>query len=410
MFWGATFFPLTLQAQQTIGPIQSGTSFIPALSVAERYDSNIWFAPASLLPPGTQLWDFATTLQGSVKALHKDQNIEMSLTGGVDFNAYVYNTGLNYLSTRADLYSNLNGWADHFVRRAQLRFYNLFRYTPTSPGFLSGGKAGTEDPFLRGIQTFRANTFTNTFNLDGVLPLYRGLGVDGKYRFALYRAGTPINTTATGAVQFFDTLMHSWSVGPRLEVSRLDNIALLYQQNLIIQSLAQTEGSAPLDTNTQSVTANWYRTTSNWSFIVGGGVALIEPASKAFPTATVSISNSPERSTTVQLALSRTAAPSFFLSAGAAISNVAQLQVSNRLTKHITATGSVSYSYTEIVPTESNVTFTNFSLTAGLNYRLTKYMFVDLYYEHNDFNTQTPGLSYVLLRDTVGVGLTVEWR
>jgi hypothetical protein len=412
MFLGTVSFPFALHAQtQITGPTESGTSFIPALSVSERYDTNVWFAPATLLPPGTQLSDFATTLQGSLKALHKDKNVDVSLLGGVDANAFVYNTGLSYISTRLDLYSNLNGWADNLVRRAQLRFYELFRYTPTSPGFLTGGKSGAEDPFLRGIQSFRANTFTNTFNADGVLPVYRGLGVQGNYNFALYRAGSPINTTAEGAVQFFDTLVHSWSLGPRLEVSRLDNIALLYRQSLISQTLSQASGGgAPLDTNTQSVTANWYRTTSNWSFTVAGGISLIEPAGKAFPTATIIISNKPERSTSVQLYLSRTATPSFYLTAGASISNVAQLQVSRQLTKELTASGSVNYGFSEVVPTESNSKFTSFVLSASLNYRLTKYMFVELYYNHNDFNTQTPGLSYVLLRDVVGVGLTAEWR
>jgi opacity protein-like surface antigen len=395
---------------QTSSPTQSGTSIIPSVSVSERYDSNIWFAPASLLPPGTQLWDFATTLQGSLKALHKDKNVDVSLTGGVDANAYVYNTALSYYSTRVDLYSNLNGWAEQFVKGARLRVYDYFRYTPTSPGFLTGGKAGTEDPFLRGIQSFRANTFTNTFATDGVLPLYKGLGVQGKYNFALYRVGSPIQTTASGAVNFFDTTVHTWSVGPRLEVSRLDGLAFLYQQSLISQTLSAESGGPPLDTKTQSVTANWYRTTPNWSFTVAGGVALVDPAGKSFPTATITISNSPERSTTVQLYLSRTASPSFYLQAGATISNVAQLQVTKRLTKELTVRGSANYGYNESVPAEANVKFSSFMLSAGLNYRLTKYMFVDLYYDHNDFNTQSPGLSYVVLRDVVGLSLTAEWR
>jgi opacity protein-like surface antigen len=410
MFLGTVSLPLTLHAQ-TSGPAQSGTSFIPAVTVSERYDTNVWFAPSSLLPPGTRLSDFATTIAGSLKALHKDKNVDVSLTGGVDANAYVYNTGLSYYSTRVDLYSNLNGWAEQFVKGARLRVYDYFRYTPTSPGFLTGAKSGTEDPFLRGIQSFRANTFTNTFNTDGVLPLYKGLGVQGKYNFALYRVGSPIQTTASGAVNFFDTIVHTWSVGPRLEVSRLDGLALLYQENRINQTLSDASGGGPpLDTSTQSVTANWYRTTPNWSFTVAGGVTLIEPAGKAFPTATITVSNSPERSTTVQLYLSRTAAPSFYLQAGATMSNVAQLQVSKRLTKELTMRGSANYGYNEVVPTESNVKFTSFTLSAGLNYRLTKYMFVDLYYDHNDFNTQSPGLSYVVLRDVVGLSLTAEWR
>jgi opacity protein-like surface antigen len=411
MFFGTVSFPFTLHAQTT-GPTQSGTSFIPALSVGERYDTNVWFAPAFLLPPGTRLNDFATTLQGSLKALHKDKNVDVSLLGGVDVNAFAYNTGLNYLSTRADLYSNLNGWAEQLAKGAQLQVYDYFRYTPTSPGFLSGGKSGTEDPFLRGIQAFRANTFSNTLNMNGVYPVYRGLGVQGQYAFSLFRVGSILAATSTGAT-FFDTTMHTWSVGPRFEVSRLDGIALLYQQSLITQSLSQTasqSGGAPTDTDTQSVTANWYRTTPNWNFRIAGGVALIEPANKSFPTATITISNSLERTTSVQLYLSRTATPSFYIQAGAAISNVAQLQVSKRLTRDLSVRGSVNFGYNEIVPTESAVKFTSFTLSAGLSYRLTKYMFVDLYYDHNDFSTQSPGLNYVILRDAVGVGLTAQWR
>ena len=198
-FWTACLQPLIARAQIPPlfpGPTPPGTSIIPALSVSERYDCNVWFAPAQFLPPGTQLWDFVTTVQGSVKALHKDKNVEASLTAGVDGNAYAYNTGLNYISTRADLYANLNGWAEHFARGAQLRIYDYFRYTPPSPGFFNGGKAGTEDPFLRGIQNFRANTFSNTFNTDGFYPVFRDLGVQGRYAFYHERVGSPISTTA----------------------------------------------------------------------------------------------------------------------------------------------------------------------------------------------------------------------
>jgi hypothetical protein len=150
--------PITAHAQ-TFGPTPPGTSIIPGLSVSERYDTNIYLAPPQSLPPGTQVKDFATTLQGSLTVLHKDKNVDLSMLGGVDGNAYAQNTGLNYVSTRVDAFANLNGWAEHLARGAQLRIYDYFRYTPLSPGFLTGGKSGTEDPFLRGIQSFRANTF-----------------------------------------------------------------------------------------------------------------------------------------------------------------------------------------------------------------------------------------------------------
>ena len=409
--------PLIARAQViTIpGPTPPGTSIIPALSVSERYDSNVWYAPAQFLPPGTQLWDFVTTLQGSVRALHKDKDVVASLVGGVDGNVYAHNKGLNYISTRVDAYANLNGWAEHFAKGAQLRIYDYFRYTPTSPGFLNGGATNTQDPFLRGIQSFRANTFSNTLNTDGFLPVFRDIGIQGGYAFSVYRVGSPINTTQSGAIQFFDTNVHTWSVGPRLQMTKLDSVALVYQQSLINQSQAQTQTGAPaggtaINTNTQSVTANYYRTTPSWTFAVGGGVTLIEPASKAFPTGNITISNNPERSTTVQLTLSRQAAPSFYITSGAMISNLAQVQVIHRYTKALTLRGSVNYGYSETIPLETGTTFRSFSILTGLNYRLTKQMSVDLNYEHNDFQTQAPGFGYTMLRNAVAIFLTAEWK
>jgi len=400
-------FPLTLHAQ-TVGPVRSGTSFIPALSVGERYDSNIWFSPAEFLPPGTQLWDFATTVQGSVKALHKDKNVEVSLNGGVDVNTYVYNKGLNYLSTRADLYSNLNGWAERLAKGAQLRVYDYFRYTPTSPGFLSGGTVGTEDPFLRGIQSFRANTYSNTVNTDGVYPVYRGLGVQGQYAFSLYRVGSILAATSTGP-SFFNTVVNAWSVGPRLQLTRADTVAVLYQQSLISQTQVSETGSV-IDTNTQSVTATYTRQVPSWRFIVAGGVTLVEPASQAFPTGRITITTNPERSTIFQVDLSRLAAPSFFLTAGALISNVGTIQITHRLEKHITVRGSFNAGYNESVPRSADTKFTNITLSAGLNYRITKTFAVDLYYDHNDVKTETPTLNYSIVRNVVGFALTAQWN
>jgi len=137
---------------------------------------------------------------------------------------------------------------------------------------------------------------------------------------------------------------------------------------------------------------------------------VVHPADKAFPTVTILISNNPERSTNVQLSLTRLAAPSFYLAAGALISNVAQVQVSHRLTRLLTLRGSANYGYNQIIPTEANTTFKNFSLSAGVNYRVTRTMSLDLFYDHNDFKSDTPGLSYTVLRNAVGLALTAEWK
>jgi opacity protein-like surface antigen len=192
-------------------------------------------------------------------------------------------------------------------------------------------------------------------------------------------------------------------------MTRQDGVALLYQRSQISQT--QTDGTGvPIDTTTESVTANYYRATPNWTFSVGGGVTLIEPGSQRFPTGTISISNNPERATTVQLSLSRQASPSFFIIAGAMISNVVQVQVVHKLTRLLTIRGTANYGYNETVPKEADVNFTNFTLLGGINYKLSKTMSLDLYYDHSDFKTESPGLSYTVLRDAVGLALTVEWK
>jgi hypothetical protein len=419
LFWTVTFQPLTAQAQYSqpqfvSGPTPPGTSIIPGLSVAERYDTNIYLAPPSLLPPGTQLHDFVTTAQGSLKALHKDKNVEASLMGGVDGNVYAHTTELNYISTRVDTNIDLTGWAQHFAKRAQLRVYDYFRYTPTSPGFLQGGKSGTEDPFQRGIQGFRANTYSNTANVDGVLPVYRDVGVQAGYSYSLYRVGSILAATSAG-ISYFNTTVHAWTAGPRLQVSQTDSVAILYKQNLISQEQTTnantaTPGAAVFNTNTQSVTANYTRATSFWTFAAGGGVTLIEPASKAFATGNIRVSTNPERTTVLQLDLTRQASPSFYLQAGAMISNVAQVQVIHMLDQHLRLRASANYGFNEIVPTSSNTTFNNFVFSTGLNYRITKSLSADLTYDYNNFETSSPGISYTVNRNVVGLMLTAEWR
>jgi hypothetical protein len=398
---------ITVHAQ-SFGPTPPGTHIVPGVSVSERYDTNIYLAPPSFLPPGTQTKDFATTFLGSLSVLRKDNNVDLSILGGVDGNVYARNPGLNYFTTRVDAYADLNGWADHLVKGAQLRIYDYFRYTPLGAGFLTGGKAGTEDPFLRGIQSFRANTYSNTINTTGYYPVFKELGVEGSYAFSLYRVGSILAATSSGAT-YFDTMVHDWSAGPRWTVTRNDTVSLFYEQSLIHQTLSGS-GGTPFNTNTQTVAARYKRTTPNWVLTLVGGGTLVEPASLAFPSGKISLSTSPERSTVFLLDLSRQAAPSFFLTAGALISNVAQLQVTHRLERHLTLRGSVNYGFNESVPKSADTQFTNITVSAGLNYMVTKTLFIDLFYDHNDFKTESPTVNYVILRDVIGLSLTTQWR
>ena len=390
--------------------VHADTNIIPSVAATERYDTNIYFAPASRLPPGTRLNDFVTTLGGGAQLLHKSRDVEASITAGADVNAYAYTTGLNFFTTRLVGYANLDGWVEQLARGAQLRLHERFRYTPESPGFLSGtdvAAAGADDPFLRGIQGFRANTYSNTVSADGSYPVVRGLALQGKYSFSIIRTGSILAATTTGAT-FFDTNIHTWSVGPGYHVTPADSISLLYQQSLMDQTRSGAV-SRTINTNTQSLGANYTRVTPDWTFGVEGGVTLVEPASQAFPTGSIRFSTNPERSTSVQLDLSRQAKPSFYLVAGALISNVGLVQITHLLSERLSLRGSAKYAYNETVPV-AIAKFTNLTLSTGLKYMLTRTMAVELFYEHNDFKTESPVLDYTILRNVVGLSLTAQWQ
>jgi opacity protein-like surface antigen len=388
--------------------VQADTLFIPSLTLSERYDTNIWFAPAEFLPPGTRLDDFATTLAGGIQMLYKERDIEAGLTAGGDFNAYVYNPGLNFFTTRLEGYAQLDSWLSRLVKGSRLRVADRFRYTPESPGFATGVKGSVvDDPFLRGIQQFRANTWSNTASINATVPVFRALAADAGYSFSNYRVGSVLAAGATGAT-FFDTVVHNVSGGPRYIFSRQDSVSLSFERSQYNQTPSSGAGQQ-FDFTTQSVLLGYNRVTQDWTAGISGGITHISEANKAYPTGSIKLSTSLERVTAVRLDLSRQASPSFFFVSGAMISNVAQLAVSHKLSRLLSLEGSVNYGFNETVPDRS-VKFTSFTGNAGLKYRLTKTMILDLYYTYNDFKTEQPGITYEILRNVFGFSLTAEWK
>ena len=380
-------------------PVYGDTKIIPTAALSERYDTNVYLAPPELLAPGTRLSDFVTSVAGGVQLLHKSRDVEASLTGGVNLNFYVYNPDLNFLGTSADANAKLDGWVSRLAEGAKLQVSDRFQYTPEPPSFITARQTPAgDDPFSRGVQGFRANTFSNTASANGSYPVFRGLSLQGSYSFSLYRVGSILALTTTGA-SFFDTNVHSWSVGPGYRLTRADSISLSYQQSLVTQ--IETSGTGPtFNFNTQELWANYIRVMPDWTATVRGGVTLIEPASKAFAVGAVTFQTSPERSTFVQLDLSRKAAPSFFFVGGAMISNVGQVLITHRLSKRLHAFGSANYGYNETVP-DRTVKFTNITGGVGLRYNLTRTMITELSYNYNDFDTEQPGFNFAVLRNVV---------
>jgi hypothetical protein len=391
--------------------VYAETKIIPSAAVSGRYDSNIFRRPAQFLPAGTQTEDYVTTVGGAVDLLHETRDIDASFKVGGSFNAFVDNTSFNFFTTNVDGIVGLDRWVDQYVRGARLRLKQHFLYTPETPGFVTGvrgvGLGLQDDLFLRGIQTFRANTFINTTTLNGVYPVSRDLSLEGGYTFALRRVGQLLAATATGEPAFFNTMSHTWQGGPRYRLTRNDSVAALYRQSFITQS--RSTGGRTFNTNLVTLAADYTKEFQEWTFTIEGGMTFIEPASRTIPSGHIKVTTHPERDTVLSFILSREARPSYFLQGGATISNLGRVAISHRIYERLTLDGTVAYGYNELFPSTDR-TFKNFTGSSELSYKLTRNITANLFYIFTNVDADSTSLAYQFSRHQVGIALAAEWK
>jgi hypothetical protein len=396
-----------------VGSAQAETTIIPSAHVAGRYDTNIFNRPAALLRDAQgntpQLEDYVTTVGGAVQLLHETRDVETFFKVGGDFNAYMENTGLNFFNATLNGHIGLDRWVDQYVRGATLRITENFRYTPESPGFLTGLRqvVPQDDTFFTGIQGFRANTFMNTTSVTGSYPLSRDFSLEGGYKFALRRVGRIEGGDAPG-VSFFDTNSHTWYGGPRYQLTKNDSIAAVYRQSFIVQS--RSEGGRSFTTNLVTLAGDYTKVFQEWRLSVEGGITFIEPAGRSFPSGTLTITTAPERATVVHMTLSREARPSFFLQGGAIINNRAQVGISHRIYERLLLEGTAAYGYNQFFPNTSDSTFQNFTGATRLSYNITRNITGDVSYLYTNVDRSGGPTEYQFSRHVIGFFLNAEWK
>ena len=396
------------------GTVQTGsgraeTTIIPSANVAGRYDTNIFNRPAALLPSGTRVNDFVTTVGGAAELRHESRDFEARVKVGGDFNAYVENTGLNFFNATLNGYVSLDRWVDQYVRGARLRVTENFRYTPESPGFVSGVREviAQDNTFFTGIQGFRANTFINTTEVKGAYPLSRDLALEGGYKFALRRVGRFLGGDV-GGVSFFDTNSHTWFGGPRYQLTKNDSIAAVYRQTYLLQSRA--EGGRLFSTTLITLAGDYTKEFQEWRLSLEGGLTFVEPAGRSFPSGSITVSTQPDRDTVLHLTLLREARPSIYLAGGAVIANQAQVGLSHRIYERLTLTGHAAYGISQFFPNTNDATFQNVTASTHLKYNLTRDIIADISYIFTNIKSEGTTIEYQFSRHVVGFFLSAEWK
>lgn len=394
LIWGA--FPSV--------SVYAETNIVPWGQVRERYDSNVWSRPKDLLRDAQgnapQLHDFVTTVNGGLALRHDSRDIEADLQVGGNYNKYVTNTGLDFFGAIVKGTVGLDRWVDQYVRGAKLNVTENFIYSPEQ----SFGRSVAVDDFEGGLLTFRRSRLLNTTAFNGSYPLSRDVSLEGGYTFGLRRQTRSTEGGDVTGATFFNTMSHTWSGGPRYQLTRNDSIAALYRQTFFTQE--RSEGGRTFSANLITLEGDYTKVFPEWTFTVRGGVTFVEPVGRTLPSGSIRVTTKPERDTVLDLTLAREARPSFFLQGGARINNSVRASIRHRIYERLSVSGSGGYSLNQFFPnTDSQFQ----SITGGskLEYMLTRNIKGELFYLFTHINSDTTALEYQVSRHQVGFMLTV---
>jgi hypothetical protein len=383
--------------------LHAETHYIPAINFSERYDSNVFYAPKEFIPPEKQQWDFVTALSAGLKVLNKSRVGDTQVEAWVNGNVYAYNTNLSYASTYLNATSDVTNLLHDYLPGARLRLSDVFQYTPEPPAFL-----GETDIFARGIQSYRANTFSNNVSADGDYSISRSVSLKTVYTYSIRRVGSSF-VSATTPFTFFDTTAHTISAGPTYTFDNNDTLFMRY--TYLASDSVPTEASAgqPSFTFTAHTIQPEYvmAIVQGWKATISGGATLVEEQqNKTFFSGRFELTNDFDRRTRATISVSRQATPAYFGTGGAMISNVAQIYLSHNLSRVITLTVSGNYAHNETTQPPTFRIETTFG-SAVLDYKLTRSTKLSLSQEYGYYSfTGSPNFD----RYATTLTLTTEWK
>lgn len=384
--------------------VYAETEIVPWGTVRERFDSNVWRRPKELLRDAQgntpQLHDFVSTVNGGLALRHDSREVEADLRVGGNYSAYVENSGLNYFGALVNGNVGLDRWVDQYVRGARLHLTQNLVYSPEQ----SFGRSPEAEAFESGLLTFRRSRVLNTTAFRGSYPLSRDIFLEGGYIFGLRRVTSRTEGGDVAGATFFNALTHTWSGGPRYNLTRNDSVAALYRQTFFTQE--RSEGGRTFSTNIITLLGDYTKVFPEWTFTARGGVTFVEPVGRSFPSGSIHVITKPERDTVFDLTLSREARPSYFLQGGARIVNLARATIRHKIYERLSVAGSGQYTLSQFFP-NTDSQFQYVTGASRLEYMLTRSIRGELFYMFTHVNTDSTALEYQVSRHQVGFMVSV---
>ncbi|MDH4088717.1 MAG: outer membrane beta-barrel protein [Nitrospira sp.] len=341
-----------------------------------------------------------TTVSGGLALRHDSRDIDADLQVGGSYNKYVTNTDLDFYAANVNGTVGLDRWIDQYVRGARLGVTQKLIYSPEQ----AAGRATAADDLEDGLITFRRSRFVNTTSFNGSYPLSRDVSLEGGYKFGLRRVTRATDGGEVDNATFFNTMSHTWSGGPRYNLTRNDSVAALYRQTFFTQE--RSEGGRTVTGNIITLEGDYTKVFPEWTFSVRGGLTFVEPVGRTFPSGSLHVTTKPERDTVLELTLARDAKPSSFLQGGARINNRAQASIRHRIYERLSVSGTGGYSLSQFFP-NTDAQFQFVTGASRIEYKLTRNISGELFYMFTHTSTEGTGLEYQVSRHQVGFMLSV---
>lgn len=221
-FGGATD-PSSIQAG-------GGLRVVPSIQISERYDSNVFYAPKSLLR-GVTPSDFVTTVAPQVRGLYADRQglVKVNAVVGAVGSYYVNNTELSYVGANAGVVLNMNDLVSRWRPGARWTVSDTYFYTPQPPAFFLGDQSAIQaNPFVAGFQAVRTNTNSNSVNTTFQLPIYKQTHFVASYTNSFIRYGASRVPLASPLIS---QNIQAYTAGLLVETSIQDTVRIDFTGN-----------------------------------------------------------------------------------------------------------------------------------------------------------------------------------
>ncbi len=385
-----------------------GLRVLPSIQVSERYESNVFFAPKSLLQ-GLNPEDVVTTVVPQVRGLYTDHEnlVKVNAVVGAVGSYYVNNTGLSYVGANAGVVLDMSDLVSQWRPGSRWTVSDTFFYSPQPPAFLQGGQLGEQtNPLVAGFQAYRTNTKSNSVNSLFELPLSMTVKLTGSYTNSFIRYGA---SQVPSAPALISQDLHAYTAGLLKEISLYDTVRADFTGNQFdLGGLGAFSARGGTLGWTHKFSPTVRLNAAGGAQVLSGELNKSQLSSIIAPVGNVAIQWH-DSTTLLTLGYRTGIIPSFQSQAAVMLNHVVSFNMTQK-TSIRALNGLLEANYSVANQYGSNLrggpSWTTVGGTAGLQYRVTQKLFVTTTYSYHNVDIAFGETRFAYHRHMVELGLT----